>query len=608
MWPGLLRDARAVLLVGECNFSFSVSLLYIVDQPSILTATCLETDPEEQPRKENVTLLREKGVRILLGVDATKLKENQDLEDKYDCIIFNFPHVGGKSRIHLNRELLLSFFISASSCLDEEKTSCVIVTLCQGQGGIPCDLPRRQRAYGDTWKVVEMAAYGGLILKRVENFQANLFPSYTPSGYGKHGEKGFHVEDSLTYVFCKSRPHRIGLPLGNDPFMPECLHELVLPDSINSCSGLINCSRVHSALYSKRPIASAPISYVVQFLMTQVNAKKVINADEEVPLHIGRTMHENTHLCRECSLFSPKCKRSTQLAKCMVDGSPAYLRDSLVYSLENLSPPSNSVILFKGCVFRHLGETFSLPPVGTEAMFFGEGSLNSVLSVLTKLSGGPGHCVLKIVNANHSYSQNYTRCNFNPPTFEIISLDRMLVLGHVFCGLPGLEDVCTVNLDNVALLMFNIMDWREIRTNSCQVLPSVCIMRHPFQDECSSVRSKVVVQDKTHVSNQGMKFIPESLYPPTFTLDVCFSENGFYSEDEFWCLLWHLLGDVVISVELIDCYHPTAERVAQGHRTSWCYRLKYCSYEWPLHRKSAVKIQNEVLAWGLVNILGVSVK
>lgn len=57
----------------------------------------------------------------------------------------------------------------------------VVVTLCKGQGGTPSEaVPRRK---DDTWKVVEMATYGGFVLRSVTPFDASQYPGYTPVGY-----------------------------------------------------------------------------------------------------------------------------------------------------------------------------------------------------------------------------------------------------------------------------------------------------------------------------------------------------------------------------------------------------------------------------------------
>jgi GTP-binding protein len=58
-------------------------------------------------------------VHVLSGIDATKLTSYEDLAIKQNvtCIIFNFPHVGGKMKINENRKLLKDFFTSANNLL-----------------------------------------------------------------------------------------------------------------------------------------------------------------------------------------------------------------------------------------------------------------------------------------------------------------------------------------------------------------------------------------------------------------------------------------------------------------------------------------------------------
>lgn len=78
----------------------------------------------------------------MYGVDATNLSQNHIIvEHKFDKIIFNFPHISGKMRMDLNRELLARFFVSAASILASD--GIVIVSLCEGQGGTPADKKRR---------------------------------------------------------------------------------------------------------------------------------------------------------------------------------------------------------------------------------------------------------------------------------------------------------------------------------------------------------------------------------------------------------------------------------------------------------------------------------
>ncbi|XP_071958149.1 ferredoxin-fold anticodon-binding domain-containing protein 1-like [Antedon mediterranea] len=190
-----------ILLVGEGDFSFALSLNKHLQQVSLMIATCIEVDTPVKYMKaqENIDQLRESGGTVIFGVDATNLQSCKFLKGKtFDVVIFNFPHTGGKARIQDNRELLRKFFISASQCLTNEGK--VLLTLCNGQGGTPADKP--QREWGNSWQVVSMATYADLILTHTEEFVAETFPEYNCTGYRGQG-KGFNVNGGVTHVFKK---------------------------------------------------------------------------------------------------------------------------------------------------------------------------------------------------------------------------------------------------------------------------------------------------------------------------------------------------------------------------------------------------------------------
>ena len=137
------------------------------------------------------------GIRVLTGVDATKLEEHKILSsEKFDLVVFNFPHVGGKMRIEKNRELLKKFFMSVQHIL--QYNGQVFMSLCDGQGGTPVD--RTLRKWNDSWQVTEMAAYGDFILIAIEPFDSLLFETYTVTGY-RSLEKQFNTQGSLTHIF-----------------------------------------------------------------------------------------------------------------------------------------------------------------------------------------------------------------------------------------------------------------------------------------------------------------------------------------------------------------------------------------------------------------------
>jgi 25S rRNA (uracil2634-N3)-methyltransferase len=100
-----------MLLVGEGNFSFALSLakLRAANSPHPLfpallqfthvTATSLDTEAEVVQRYAHcdsyLAQLRTMSVALQFQVNAIKLTDTYDpLKDRFDCIVFNFPHTG----------------------------------------------------------------------------------------------------------------------------------------------------------------------------------------------------------------------------------------------------------------------------------------------------------------------------------------------------------------------------------------------------------------------------------------------------------------------------------------------------------------------------------
>ncbi|KAI3337347.1 hypothetical protein HD806DRAFT_476392 [Xylariaceae sp. AK1471] len=181
-----------ILLVGDGDLSFAASLVehhYCAD----VTATVFEKSREELLEKyphaaDNIAKVeKEEGCRVVFGVDATKMapfsnkpgrskasgSENTDdhtasLQGVMDRIIFNFPHVGGKStdvnrQVRYNQELLVSFFQRAILSLAPRGS--IIVTLFEGE---PYTL----------WNIRDLARHSGLQVERSFRFQASAYPGY----------------------------------------------------------------------------------------------------------------------------------------------------------------------------------------------------------------------------------------------------------------------------------------------------------------------------------------------------------------------------------------------------------------------------------------------
>lgn len=197
-----------ILLVGEGDFSFTHSLVHEHGCANV-TATSFDSEQEVHDKYPNfkdvhaqLTALTPP-VPLHHSIDATKLstykhlrcqRDDQDEEQGWDTICFQFPHTGGLStdvnrQVRANQALLVGFF---KSCLEitDQKKKIQILQAQKNKNLVHKRTPPFLKMGGKIivtlfeanpytlWNIRDLARHAGLKVVESSKFDWEMYPGY----------------------------------------------------------------------------------------------------------------------------------------------------------------------------------------------------------------------------------------------------------------------------------------------------------------------------------------------------------------------------------------------------------------------------------------------
>ncbi|XP_077225122.1 uncharacterized protein At4g26485-like [Tasmannia lanceolata] len=200
VWVTHYSSLQKFLLVGEGDFSFALSLAKGFGSGLNITATSL--DPEGRVMKKykkgktNLQQLKKLGATIFHRIDATSMSNHKDLSnEKFDRIIYNFPHAGFRGPEHSMRvirkhqKLISGFFDESSKLL-----------LPNGE----VHITNKTTGSYAKWDIEKLALKSSLKVIECIQFDKNAYEGYdNKRGDGWMRNNSFPVSECSTYKFKK---------------------------------------------------------------------------------------------------------------------------------------------------------------------------------------------------------------------------------------------------------------------------------------------------------------------------------------------------------------------------------------------------------------------
>ncbi|CAA7055539.1 unnamed protein product [Microthlaspi erraticum] len=179
-------NKQNLLLVGEGDFSFSLSLAKAFGSDTSITATSLDTRDELGRQynngKANVEELEKLGCTVVKGVNVHSMTLDDRL-GRYDIIVFNYPHAGK------HKDLVRGFMENAREMVQEE--------------GGEIHVTHKTIYPFNKWETKTFAEENGLSLINQMQLNKWAFPGYVSNkrGSGSNFESSFSFGSVVTFMF-----------------------------------------------------------------------------------------------------------------------------------------------------------------------------------------------------------------------------------------------------------------------------------------------------------------------------------------------------------------------------------------------------------------------